>query len=120
MGPGMQCCPRHCHISELQGKRSAKTCSVMGGLYEHLTRKVIISLWKRRLLLNHLMKTWMILYIGYIKEKDWLEENLSMALYKTNIGEFASFLEPNSNAFHGLFSFNKIVTIPDTWAAFLI
>ena len=60
--------------------------------------------------------------MGDFKEKDWLKGNLSFGHIKlTSVIEFASFLEPNSDAFHGLFSFNEIaVTISATRAAFPI
>ena len=89
--------------------------------YEHLTQKVIVSLWKPGLLPNHLMLTWMI-YIWATSRKRLAGRKLEYSLIKlTSLIEFASFLEPSSDAFHGIFSFNKIaINIPDERAAFLV
>ena len=56
------------------------------------------------------------------QEKRLAERKLENGLIKvTSLIKFTSLLEPNSDAFHGLFSFNKIaITIPDTRASFLI
>ena len=112
--------------SELEGKYSAKTCSDIKEGY-HLTQKVIqeviISLWKRRLLLNHLINATMDDFIYGIHQEQRLgERKLEYGLMKpTSVIGFASFLEPNSDAFHGPFSFIKIaVIISNTSAAFQI